>query len=84
MQALAQVVAERMGGRSAYDELATRYAASAAERKRAAGSLVVRVGELRVGLARHRALLFKALADACKLPCRLLRGPVHLGAPVLA
>ena len=84
MQALAQVVAERMGGRFAYDELEARYAAAAAERKRAAGSLVVGVGQLRVGLARHRALLFKALADAVKLPCRLLRGPVHLGAPVLA
>ena len=82
VQALAQVVSERMGGRFAYDELEARYAAAAAERKRAAGSLVVGVGQLRVGLARHRALLFKALADAVKLPCRLLRGPVHLGAPV--
>ncbi|KAK9832796.1 hypothetical protein WJX81_001956 [Elliptochloris bilobata] len=79
IRALAQVVAERMGGRFAYDELDARYAAAAAERKRAAGGLVVGVGELRIGLARHRALLFKALADACKLPCRLLRGPVHLG-----
>jgi len=78
---LAQVVAERMGGRCAYDELEHRYAVVAAERKAAAGSLVVRVGDLAVGLARHRALLFKALADACKLPCRLLRGPAHLGAP---
>jgi len=80
-QALAQVVAERMGGRFAYDELEARYAAAAAQRKAAAGGLVTRIGDLQVGLARHRALLFKALADACELPCRLLRGPMHLGAP---
>jgi len=75
------VVAERMGGRFAYDELEARYAAAAAQRKAAAGGLVTRIGDLQVGLARHRALLFKALADACELPCRLLRGPMHLGAP---
>ena len=38
------------------------------------------MGGCRLGLARHRALLFKTLADACELPCQLLRGCYHLGA----
>lgn len=34
---------------------------------------------LDVGSARHRALLFKVLADAAKLPCRLVRGAALCG-----
>lgn len=37
-------------------------------------SLVIPIGEVHVGLARHRALLFKSLADACRLPCKVVRG----------
>ena len=43
------------------------------------GSAVIPIGQLSVGLPRHRALLFKALADACELPCRLLRGRFYTG-----
>ena len=45
-------------------------------------SLVIPIGEVRVGLARHRALLFKSLADACRLPCKVVRGD-KLGMPDL-
>jgi hypothetical protein len=41
---------------------------------------VLPIGEVKVGLARHRALLFKSLADACRLPCKVVRGE-HLGKP---
>ena len=34
----------------------------------------VPIGALKVGLARHRALLFKFLADSSNLKCRVLRG----------
>ncbi len=44
-------------------------------------SLVIPIGEVRVGLARHRALLFKSLADACRLPCKVVRGE-RLGTPL--
>ena len=43
------------------------------------GSAVIPIGQLSVGLPRHRSLLFKALADACELPCRLLRGRFYTG-----
>ncbi|KEG09764.1 putative Protein kinase domain [Trypanosoma grayi] len=38
------------------------------------GANVVRLGEVRRGVCRHRALLFKYLCDAVQLPCYLLRG----------
>ena len=34
----------------------------------------VPIGELKVGVARHRVLLFKFLADSSNLKCRILRG----------
>lgn len=42
--------------------------------------LQVPIGSLNVGLSRHRAVLFKYLADASSLKCRLLRGS-YIGAP---
>ena len=42
-------------------------------------SRVVSLGSIRVGVFRHRALLFKYIADSdqVKLPCRLVRGQEH-------
>ena len=77
-QALARVVAEHMGGPAQHRQLSLRYAEATGQLKAQAGSIVLPIGRLRVGLARHRALLFKTLADACELPCRMLRGP-HIG-----
>ncbi|KAL0641460.1 hypothetical protein Bca4012_102859 [Brassica carinata] len=36
--------------------------------------VVVPIGSLSVGLCRHRALLFKVLADVIDLPCRIAKG----------
>ncbi len=41
---------------------------------------MVPLGDLPVGLYRHRALLFKVLADSIELPCRLVRA-IHNVAP---
>ncbi|CAI0469481.1 unnamed protein product [Linum tenue] len=38
------------------------------------GSIVVPIGSLSIGLCRHRTLLFKVLADAIDLPCRIAKG----------
>ncbi|XP_027350210.1 serine/threonine-protein kinase CTR1-like isoform X2 [Abrus precatorius] len=38
------------------------------------GSVVVPIGSLSTGLCRHRAILFKVLADAIDLPCRIAKG----------
>lgn len=47
------------GGSGAGPRLAERYEAEAHRVKALHGSYLLRLGELRVGLARHRALLFK-------------------------
>ena len=79
MQALARLVADKLGGRCSFAECAVLWAAAAACLKAQRNSVVLPLGALPVGLARHRALLFKALADANDLPCQLLRGPSYLG-----
>ncbi|KAG2433495.1 hypothetical protein HYH02_012613 [Chlamydomonas schloesseri] len=80
IQVVARVVCERFGG--AYDTEAALdhfwHASSAAEKRRTR-SAVVPLCRLDVGSARHRALLFKVLADAAKLPCRLVRGAALCG-----
>ncbi|GMH09904.1 hypothetical protein Nepgr_011745 [Nepenthes gracilis] len=38
------------------------------------GSVVLPIGSLSAGLCRHRALLFKVLADTIDLPCRIAKG----------
>ncbi|GLT90454.1 hypothetical protein SLE2022_083860 [Rubroshorea leprosula] len=37
------------------------------------------IGSINIGLSRHRALLFKVLADNIKLPCRLVKGSHYTG-----
>lgn len=48
------------------------------------GSMVLPLGSLTVGLARHRALLFKLLADGVGIPCRLVKGPQYTGSDDVA
>ncbi|XP_039144213.1 probable serine/threonine-protein kinase SIS8 isoform X1 [Dioscorea cayenensis subsp. rotundata] len=43
------------------------------------GNMVLPLGHLSVGLARHRALLFKVLADGVGIPCQLLKGQQFTG-----
>lgn len=42
-------------------------------------SVVLPLGSLTIGLARHRALLFKVLADSVGIPCRLVKGQLYTG-----
>ena len=79
MQKLAQFVAGELGGSHGHADLAQRYMREADQLKQKNNSLVIRIGELSVGTGRHRALLMKWLADACDLPCRVLRGEFYLG-----
>jgi Ethylene-responsive protein kinase Le-CTR1 len=53
-------------------EMQQRWAASSAEVRRRRGRPIVPAAQLRVGLGVHRALLFKFLADASNVPCRLV------------
>ena len=73
-QALATVVADHMGGAMDHQSLSKAYSQFQAQLKDSLQSRVLPIGSLALGLPRHRALLFKTLADACELPCRMLRG----------
>uniref|UniRef100_A0A0A9DS32 Protein kinase family protein n=1 Tax=Arundo donax TaxID=35708 RepID=A0A0A9DS32_ARUDO len=42
-------------------------------------SVVLPLGSLKVGLSRHRSLLFKVLADRVNLPCKLVKGIYYTG-----
>ena len=74
LQALATVVADHMGGAMDHQSLSKAYSQFQAQLKDSLQSRILPIGSQAIGLPRHRALLFKTLADACELPCRMLRG----------
>ena len=88
MQALAKVVAHHMGGHGKSDaDLMRQWQRVSRQLQRQHRSVVIPISALTAGLARHRALLFKVLADFCQIPCRLLRGQFYTGThifPVLS
>ncbi|XP_058085948.1 serine/threonine-protein kinase CTR1 isoform X2 [Magnolia sinica] len=73
---LAKLICRRMGGAASAGEgsLVPRWQHCSDTLKDCLGSIVFPVGSLSVGLCRHRALLFKVLADAIDLPCRIAKG----------
>ncbi|KAK1300552.1 Serine/threonine-protein kinase CTR1 [Acorus calamus] len=73
---LAKLICTRMGGAasSGEDSLVPLWKASNEALKAVSGSVVIPVGKLSAGLCRHRAVLFKVLADAVDLPCRVAKG----------
>ena len=80
--ALARFVADRMGGAVDYEayELYVAPAAAVEELRAASGTRVVPLGALAVGSARHRAIMFKVLADRAGLKASLEMGKCIHGA----
>ena len=77
--ALARAVAERLGGPAPNDgALAGRWAEVAYDLRVELGRLTFPIGQLRCGLRRHRALLFKAVADRLGVPVKARQGQVLL------
>ncbi|XP_064946173.1 serine/threonine-protein kinase CTR1 isoform X2 [Musa acuminata AAA Group] len=72
---LASLVCSHMGGTAFNEEdLLRRWKECSETLKATSGSVVLPIGKLSVGLCRHRALLFKMLADTINLPCRVAKG----------
>ncbi|XXG73028.1 hypothetical protein AAC387_Pa07g2010 [Persea americana] len=73
---LAKLVCSRMGGTASTEksDLVLRWKECIEILKDRVGSIVLPMGSLAVGLCRHRALLFKVLADSIDLPCRVAKG----------
>ncbi|RDX80324.1 putative serine/threonine-protein kinase SIS8, partial [Mucuna pruriens] len=80
LQKLADVVVNRMGGPvSNAEKLMVRWAMRSRELRDCMGTIVLPLGCLDVGLSRHRALLFKVLADRINIPCMLVKGSYYTG-----
>ncbi|ESQ36007.1 hypothetical protein EUTSA_v10006727mg [Eutrema salsugineum] len=80
VQRLAELVTGHMGG-SAEDSsiVLARWTEKSSEFKAALNTCVFPLGFVNIGLSRHRALLFKVLADSVRLPCRLVKGSHYTG-----
>lgn len=76
IQALSKIVAEYFGGSfDSEDALAAAWRETSRSEKKFRGSVVLMLGRLhRGGASRHRALLFKMLADSQHMKCQMLMG----------
>ncbi|KQK18836.1 probable serine/threonine-protein kinase SIS8 [Brachypodium distachyon] len=80
VQRLAVLVANYMGG-PVFDpgNVLLKYQNMSSSLRATIRSAVMPLGRLTIGLARHRALLFKVLADNLAVPCRLVKGRQYTG-----
>lgn len=80
VQKIADLVSDSMGGPVGDPDKMLKQWRSASEDLRATlQNKVLPLGHLKVGLARHRALLFKVLADCVGIQCRLVKGRYYMG-----
>ncbi|GMQ11484.1 hypothetical protein CsSME_00054113 [Camellia sinensis var. sinensis] len=77
---LAALVSDNMGGPVGDpDNMLKAWKSLSNSLKATLGSMVLPLGSLTIGLARHRALLFKVLADSVGIPCCLVKGKQYTG-----
>ncbi|XP_047319996.1 serine/threonine-protein kinase EDR1-like [Impatiens glandulifera] len=80
IQKIADLVVDRMGGPvSDADVMLKKWTFRSSELHNSLNSIVIPLGFIDVGLSRHRALLFKVLADRINLPCLLVKGSNFTG-----
>ncbi|XP_022744697.1 serine/threonine-protein kinase EDR1-like [Durio zibethinus] len=80
VQRLAELVTGHMGG-SVKDAniILAKWMEKSTELRTSLHTSVLPIGSINIGLSRHRALLFKALSDSIRLPCRLVKGSHYTG-----
>ncbi|KAL1549641.1 Serine/threonine-protein kinase edr1 [Salvia divinorum] len=80
IQRLAELVTEHLGGPVPdANVILANWIERSMKLRTSLHTSVLPIGSLRVGLSRHRALLFKALADSVGIPCRLVKGSHYTG-----
>ncbi|XP_076899014.1 putative serine/threonine-protein kinase SIS8 isoform X2 [Bidens hawaiensis] len=80
IQRIANIVVAQMGGPvSDADEMLRRWTARSYELRNTLKTIVLPLGSIDCGLSRHRALLFKVLADKINLACSLVKGSYYTG-----
>ncbi|KAF0929756.1 hypothetical protein E2562_024444 [Oryza meyeriana var. granulata] len=77
---IAEVVAGHMGG-PVIDatEMFTKWLDKSVEQRTSHQTSLLPIGRIDIGLSRHRALLFKILADSVGIPCKLVKGSHYTG-----
>ncbi|MCL7037285.1 hypothetical protein MKW94_005599 [Papaver nudicaule] len=80
VERLADLVTEHMGG-SVGDAnvMLAKWMERTTELRLSLHTNILPIGSLNIGLSRHRALLFKVLADNVGVPCRLVKGSHYTG-----
>ncbi|XP_066384132.1 serine/threonine-protein kinase EDR1-like isoform X1 [Miscanthus floridulus] len=80
VQRIAELVTDNMGGpvKDANDML-TRWLEKSTELRTSLQTSLLPIGCIKIGLSRHRALLFKILADSVGIPCKLVKGSNYTG-----
>ncbi|KAL2461731.1 protein tyrosine kinase family protein [Abeliophyllum distichum] len=85
VQKLATLVSDYMGGPVGDpDNMLLSWRNLSYKLKENLGTIVLPLGSLTIGLARHRALLFKVLADSVGIPCCLVKGQQFTGSDDVA
>ncbi|KAI3756037.1 hypothetical protein L1987_55849 [Smallanthus sonchifolius] len=80
IQRVANIVVAQMGGPvSDADEMLRRWTTRSYELRNTLKTIVLPLGSIECGLSRHRALLFKVLADKINLACSLVKGSYYTG-----
>ncbi|KAF5777237.1 putative non-specific serine/threonine protein kinase [Helianthus annuus] len=80
VQKIANIVVGQMGGPvTDADEMLRKWTFRSYELRNLMNTIILPIGCLDVGLSRHRALLFKVLADKINLPCSLVKGSYYTG-----
>lgn len=76
VEKLAKLVSDFMGGafKTERGDLYRLWKSYSKELRKRQGCVVIPIGNLSVGLCRHRAILFKELADYIRIPCRIAHG----------
>ncbi|CAI9102465.1 OLC1v1000744C1 [Oldenlandia corymbosa var. corymbosa] len=80
VQRVAELVTDHMGGPvKDANVFQARWMERSTDLRISLHTAVLPLGSLRLGLSRHRALLFKVLADNIGIPCRLVKGSHYTG-----
>lgn len=80
VQRIAELVTDNMGGPvKDANEMLTKWLEKSTELRTSLQTSLLPIGCIKIGLSRHRALLFKILADSVGIPCKLVKGSNYTG-----
>ncbi|KAK1263494.1 Serine/threonine-protein kinase EDR1 [Acorus gramineus] len=80
VQRISELITDHMGGRVGdAEDMMAKWIAKSTELRTSRQTSLLPIGCFDIGLSRHRALLFKVLADNVGIPCKLIKGNHYTG-----